>query len=606
MPDANLLTAAQVENLYGFSRGSLLRWENEGFLKPARTPGNQRRYKRAELEAVLARNTTATVTALPPEKPVFNELGETGYSRWSNDEEPLRELALGSPSRWKLLREMRLNDPVIAATFFAIENSLKQATWRVAPVSESEADLACAKFCESCLHDMSTPWVDTLDHILLMLEQGVTAMEVVYKRRLGPKPQAYTTDPAPSDFSDGKIGWRKWAPRPVETLVSGDEFVLDKQGGIEGVNQWTEDGPKFIPIERLLLFRTTVVPAGTPWGRPVHRAMWTSYYFTRNFQEIEGIGVERDLAGIPIVYLGNDCTTTGPNSDFELAKDLVVNLRNDEQAGIVVPHPKMGHAAEGQGMLVELLSAGGARAHDVGAIIERLDKRKALSVLAQFIMLGMDRTGSYALSRNQNDLFVLAIIAWLQKIADVINRIAIPRLLRYNVFPNITGIPKVQPSEVGIPDLNTIATFVNQLVGREVLHPDKELERHLRQMARLPEHKEEKETGDKPNAPVRSAMDTALVLRRVLLAIKELPTYETMTDEQLIALLEPLMGQLELAIEAETGVQIELPTAETIIDQPVVRNANAAVTNPVTNNNAPTRTQRPNSDDSTQQRGAKR
>lgn len=565
-----LLTASQVEQLYGFSRGSLLRWENDGKLKPARTPGNQRRYDRKAIESML----TQPAATAPVERPHFNELGQSGYSRWLQaDEEPLRELAIGSSSRWKILREMRLNDPVIAATFFAIENSLKQATWRVAPVSESEADLACAKFVQEALFDMSSPWVDVLDHILLMLEQGVTVMEIVYKRRLGPKPPN-VPGASPSEYSDGRIGWRKWAPRPVETLVSGDEFVLDKQGGIEGINQWTDDGPQFIPIERLLIFRTTVVPAGTPYGRPIHRAMYTSYYYTKNFQEIEGIGVERDLAGIPVVYLGNDCTTSGPNSDFELAKDLVVNLRNDEQAGIVVPHPKMGHAAEGQGMLVELLSAGGARAHDVGAIIERLDRRKALSVLAQFIMLGMDRTGSYALARNQNDLFVLAIIAWLQKIADVINRIAIPRLLRYNVFPDITGLPKVQPSEVGIPDLATIATFVNQLVGREVISPDPELERHLRQMARLPEHKEPE--GEKVKAPVRSAMDIALVLRRVLLAIKELPTYETMTDEQLVAFLGPLIEQLELAIEAETGTEINLPTAQTIIDQPINPQSTAA------------------------------
>jgi len=462
---------------------------------------------------------------------------------------------------------MRLNDPVIYATFFAIESSLKQATWRVAPASESEADKECAEFIETCLHDQSFPWADTLDHILLMLEQGTTALEIVYKRRLGPEPPSYCDDPAPSAYSDGKIGWRKWAPRPVETLVSGDEFVMDDKGGIQGINQWTDKGPRFIPIERLLLFRTTVVPAGTPWGRPIHRGMYTSWYMKRNFQEIEGIGVERDLAGVPVVYLGNDCTTSGPYSDFELAKDLVVNLRKDEQAGIVIPHPKMGAgAAEGQGMLIELLSAGGARAHDIGAIVERYDRRMALSVLTQFIMLGLDRIGSYALSRNQNDLFVLAISAWLQKIADVINRIAIPRLVRYNVFPDITGMPKIQPSEVGIPDLEAVANFVNQLVGREVIQPDPELERHLRQMARLPERKVTEGADATPVKPKHDAMDTALVLRRVLLALKELPTYEGLTDEQLIAMLDPLLSQLKLAIEAETGLTIAVPDTDLLAD----------------------------------------
>jgi hypothetical protein len=566
MPE-NLLTARQVEDSFGFARTTLLRWEADGKIKPARTPGGQRRYDRKDIERALA-GTAVGAAVAAPERPRWNELGESGYSRWLEDrEEPLRELAMGSVSRWKLLREMRLNDPVIYATFFAIESSLKQATWRVAPASESEADKECAAFIETCLHDLSIPWADTLDHILLMLEQGTTSLEIVYKRRLGPEPPNYCDDPAPSAYSDGKIGWRKWAPRPIETLVSGDEFVMDDKGGIQGINQWTDKGPRFIPIERLLLFRTTVVPAGTPWGRPIHRGMYTSWYMKRNFQEIEGIGVERDLAGVPVVYLGNDCTTSGPYSDFELAKDLVVNLRKDEQAGIVIPHPKMGAgAAEGQGMLVELLSAGGARAHDIGAIVERYDKRMALSVLTQFIMLGLDRTGSYALSRNQNDLFVLAISAWLQKIADVINRIAIPRLVRYNVFPDITGMPKIQPSEVGIPDLEAVANFVNQLVGREVIQPDPELERHLRQMARLPERKVTEGVDATPVKPKHDAMDTALVLRRVLLALKELPTYEGLTDEQLIAMLDPLLSQLKLAIEAETGLTIAVPDTDLLAD----------------------------------------
>lgn len=905
MPE-NLLTARQVEDSFGFARTTLLRWEADGKIKPARTPGGQRRYDRKDIERALAGTASPSAVAAP-ERPRWNELGESGYSRWLEDrEEPLRELAMGSVSRWKLLREMRLNDPVIYATFFAIESSLKQATWRVAPASESEADKECAEFIETCLHDMSQPWIDVLDHILLMLEQGVSPMEIVYKRRLGPNPPSYTDDPAESAYSDGRIGWRKWASRPVETLTSGDEFVMDEKGSIQGINQWTEKGSKFIPIERLLIFRTTVVPANTPWGRAltldteiptpdgwttmreikagdkvygsdgkiryvtwkspvwqnrpvykltfsngqtviadenhlwkvttnndrclakpertlttkaiyewfassknpskicfsfgkspvidgqimalpldpyilgywlgdgynassnfgvcekdfenfrvhcesagyevsydgkidayvkdiksilrrlnlfgnkhipqpylranpeqrlallqglmdtdgythqtdssvftntnellvsqveelvsslgiirrtthkrvddrerfidgrrirmnkplysvafksylpihrlqrklinqtpptfprtqehilakieylsepmdtacievdapdhmflvtrsmipthnsIHRGMYTSWYMKRNFQEIEGIGVERDLAGVPVVYLGNDCTTSGPYSDFELAKDLVVNLRKDEQAGIVIPHPKMGAgAAEGQGMLIELLSAGGARAHDIGAIVERYDRRMALSVLTQFIMLGLDRTGSYALSRNQNDLFVLAISAWLQKIADVINRIAIPRLVRYNVFPDITGMPKIQPSEVGIPDLEAVANFVNQLVGREVIQPDPELERHLRQMARLPERKVTEGTDATPVKPKHDAMDTALVLRRVLLALKELPTYEGLTDEQLIAMLDPLLSQLKLAIEAETGQTIAVPDTDLLAD----------------------------------------
>jgi hypothetical protein len=460
---------------------------------------------------------------------------------------------------------MKLNDPVIGASFLAIENSLKMAVKRVKPISEKPADKQCAEMIAESLDDMSTSWADTMDYILEMLLYGCSPMEIVYKRRFGPNPPPYTKGASESKYSDGLIGWRKWAPRSILTLTEGDEFELDETGGVQGFNQQNEvTGARvFIPIERGLLFRTTVTPMGTPFGMPVHRSSYTSYYFTRNFQEIEGIMVERDGAGIPIVYLGEDCTMNGSNSDFELAKDLVVNLRQDEQAGIVVPHAKMGHgAAEGRGMLVELLSSSGQRAHNVGDIIKRYDDRKALSMLTQFLMLGLSGTGSYALARTQGDLFTVAVSAWLQKIADVINRYAIPRLIRYNMFPKITGYPEMVFSDVGIPDLNAMALFVNSLVGRNVITPDPELERHLRQLAHLPEAAPVKVNSG--NVKTKPILETALTLRRALLALKELPDTNSLADEQLASLVQPLVAQLTQGIEESTGQKITVaPQATT-------------------------------------------
>ena len=563
-----ILTAQQVQERNGLSRSTLLRYEDEGTLRNivSRTPGGQRRYNAAGIQRIFQNQTTQQ------QRPVFSELGDTGLSRWGGSvaQDDLTELT--GTQGWKLYREMRKNDPVIAAVFFAIEQSLKQASVRVKPASEKSADKDVAEFVDQARTDMSMSWSETMDFTTQMLEMGVSFLHPVYKRRLGAYPSPYTDGPAESEHNDGRIGWRKWAPRPVDSLASGREFVFDDAGGIQGINQSASNGePIMIPIERLLMFRTTAAPYNSPLGMPIHRTAYLPYYYTKNFQEIEGIGVERDLNGIPVVYLGNDCTLSGENSDYALAKDLVTNIRWDEQVGVVIPHARMGDAGEGQGMILELLSTRGTRAHDISGIIERYDKRKALSVLAQFIMLGMDKFGSFALSRTQNDLFVLAISAWLQKIADVINMYAIPRLLRYNVFPKRTGYPKMIFSEVGIPDLLQISNFVNSLVQREVLKPDDELERHLRQIARLPEPEPvEVTTQVKP----RPLMETALVIRRIILALKELPTFESMADEQLQALIEPLIEQLRLGVEETTGQQIEFPTMPS---QPTTQQAKPAL-----------------------------
>ena len=308
----------------------------------------------------------------------------------------------------------------------------------------------------------------------------------------------------------------------------------------------------------MLLFRTTVGDNNSPEGVPIHRSMYSAWWYSQNIMEIEGIGIERDLAGIPVVYLGNDTSKTGPASDYNMAVELVTNLRNDEQAGVVIPKAKMGAgAADGEGILLELLSSSGRRAYDTSAIIERYDKRKALAVLAQFIMLGMEKVGSFALSKSQSDLFELSATALLNTIADVMNQYAVKRLIDYNVFPGISGYPTIIPGTVGVPNLTEIAAYVNTMVQREIITPDPELERHLRQLAGLPEYKPPVVEYDADGNPIGgqkqdiSIEKAALLVRRVGLATKGLVDLGVLDAQSAIDLLSPLVQELKDGIDNE-------------------------------------------------------
>ena len=507
----------------------------------------------------------------------YSELGTTGLRQWSGSihEERLRELR-GREGRI-LLREMRMNDPVISAIFFALVNSLKQATWRVKPFSESSADKECADFVESCLVDLNWSWSDQLTFAIEpTLEQGFSLLEIVFKKRLGDNPPNYIENPAASQFNDGRTGWRKLAPRPAETLAPGSEWIFDDNGGIQGIVQQPEVNfsslgftPIFIPIERLLHFRTTVHPANNPEGVPVHRAMYVPYYYSKNIMEVEGIGLERDVAGIPIAYMGDDSSKSAddPNSDFKMLSDLVTNIRMDDQIGVVVPAKKMGIGmSDNNGILIELLSTGGARQYNTTEILSRYDKLKAVSVLAQFIMLGMTQVGSFALSKHQGDLFVIAASSFLYHIADTFNRHGIPKLIKMNVFPDIKGMPTLQPSTIGIPDLKTISDYVNTLVGSEVLTPDPELERHLRQIADLPQA-----SVDIQKRKKRSLEDVTEVVRRAALASRTLEQLGVMDENEVTTLLRPMVNEVRSAIEAE-GFTIEKSEVEAMIGKYRVEN----------------------------------
>jgi DNA-binding transcriptional MerR regulator len=498
---ANLITPKQASKELGVSISSLRRYEEAGQLQSVRTPGNQRRYDQADIQALLTQPISKAAAPAnftnAKSRDVYSELGTNGLSRWGGTVYTESQRELRGASGRALYREMRLQDSVVSAMFFALIHSLRKAQERIVPASEKPADKEAAEFVESCLSDMSFTWADTMTFILdPTFEQGVSLLELVYKKRLGERPAKYIDNPSTSQFNDGKIGWRKWSPRPVESLSPGDEWIFDENGGLQGINQVDANTQRTysIPIEKLLHFRTSVYPANTPEPPPIHRAAYLPYWYTTNLQEIEGIGIERNLNGMPVLYLGADCTKdAGTDSDLTKGKNLVTNIRNDEQMGVVLPKAKMGAGAtEGNGMLLELLSAG-TQTLDIGPVIERYDKRKAIIILAQFIMLGMDQVGSYALSRSQNDMFILAATSWLNSFADIINRHAIPRLMKLNAFPGITGMPTLAFSPLGIPDLAGISDYVNKLVDKAVLTPDEELERHLRQMADLPQKTEEEE-----------------------------------------------------------------------------------------------------------------
>jgi hypothetical protein len=168
--------------------------------------------------------------------------------------------------------------------------------------------------------------------------------------------------------------------------------------------------------------------------------------------------------------------------------DITRNIRVDEQMGIVIPHPKL--TSEGRGVLLELLSTSAEGLSQFSDLIDRHEKRMAMTVLGQFIFLGMLEVGTQALNQSSTDTFQMSIAAWADSVADVVNRFAVPRLFKLNGWRG-EELPRVTHSDVGVPDLVALAEFINKLVGSQVLTPDGQLETHLREQANLPELEEE-------------------------------------------------------------------------------------------------------------------
>jgi hypothetical protein len=407
----------------------------------------------------------------------LHELGSSGLRRSGGTitEEFLPNLQ--GVKGFKVYREMSDNDPVVGAMLFAFDKIITRLDWHI-----SGEDERYVKFVQECLDDMSDSWDATLSNILSMLVYGWSFHEIVYKIRDGQNPeQRYH-----SRYSDGRIGWRKWAVRAQETL---QEWIIDPHGGIQGMVQIDPSGGGLhrIPIDKALLFRTTT-NRNNPEGRSLLRNAYRPWYYKHRIEEIEAIGIERDLAGLPMAYVPpeylSSTATSAQKAVLNAITTIVQNVKRNEQEGIVFP---AAYDENGNRVFdLTLLSASGSRQFDTGSVIQRYDQRIAMSLLSDFLLLGSDRVGSFALGASKIDLWTMAVDSIAKSISEVVNQYAIPRLLKLNGM-RLTNMPYLTYGQVASVDITEVANFVEKLTGVGAIVPDRELETHLRTLADLPD-----------------------------------------------------------------------------------------------------------------------
>lgn len=418
--------------------------------------------------------------------PIINtaELGQVGLRRTSGfiREEFLREL-IGKQGV-QTYNEMGDNDPVIGAVLFVAQMLIRQVPWNIEAYSQDMEDIRRAEFLSSCMDDMDSSWIDTIIEILSMLQYGWSYHEIVYKMRLGPN---HIDGRFRSKFTDGLVGWRKLPIRGQDSLWKW-EYVSPDDDKLIGMTQMPAPSWRniTIPINKALLFRPSAHKQN-PEGRSILRNAYLPWYYKKNLERIEAIGIERDLAGLPIIRVPPALfDKSNPDGAAALAeyKDIVVNLKRDEQEGVILPNS---YDSNGNRLYeLELLSSGGARQVNTDVVIQRYDRRIAMTSLADFLFIGHQSTGSFALIDNKTDIFVTAIGSWLDSISDVFNRFAIPRLWRMNKWP-LDRIPTLEHGDIESPDLTKLGTYISQLAGSGVnLFPNKKLENWLKRAGGLP------------------------------------------------------------------------------------------------------------------------
>jgi phage gp29-like protein len=403
---------------------------------------------------------------LPPQQ-LRSELGfggsGVGYLLTNlGADEYLPELSF--PRSIAVYTRMRRSDATVQALELAITLPIRATDWDVQPASnDPTAKEAADLVYDNLFGGMTHTFDDFLRDALLALFYGFVVFEKVFEER------------------DDYIVWRKFAARHPQTI---ERFLFDETGGLAGVRQVGFDPRgRFrqvdIPIEKLLVFiwRREL---GNPYGVSVLRAAYKHWFLKDLAYKLQAIALERWAVGIPV---GKVPAGTS-EQDKQTFLQMLEAMRGHERAAMVLP----------EDYSVELIGAeAGQRANQ--AFVEAIQHHDTMIVkaaLAQFLNLGTGDVGSWALSRDHSQLFLMGLNAVAQWFADHINRYAIPQLCRLNFGEDFTDFPELTFADLRLVlQREVLAEAVSKLVQTGILKPDRSLQEWVRDVFDLPPLPEE-------------------------------------------------------------------------------------------------------------------
>ncbi len=292
-----------------------------------------------------------------------------------------------------------------------------------------------AKFLEECLGDMQTPFSDVIGEILDMLAMGFKVMVPQFKARTG-----YDTDSNfNSRYYDGRIGWKSFLPIDPITIDKWNSIEGGGYLGLTGITQKVSRNAKEIqiPRSRMLLFRTTA-SNNDPTGKSLLEGAFLDWLDLVDANKIQMVGLRRSLIGIPYALIHSKMAADAKNNPtarqaVASVKKTVKDIDNTLDQGFILPadRDESGNLLAEVRLMGSKEGGGNSNIQDAKLIIDAKEQTIARSMLAQFMTI-QGKGGSYALSKNQAEVFINSLKGYMTQIQGIMNNEAIPRLFIAN------------------------------------------------------------------------------------------------------------------------------------------------------------------------------
>lgn len=325
----------------------------------------------------------------------------------------------------KKYRMMSKSDPQIGMLLRAHKNPIRSCQWGIPiPDDATETEKKAIGLIKCWFFKDYVLTFDTLlGQILSCLEYGFSSFERVY--------QTYRYE-----------GTLYLVPRIEQRMQTSIEEILPDDGIVKQLTIGT--GLAEIPLEDMVFF--TLNQQGEDLrGESLLRNAYKPWKRKQVYEELMGIGIQRFAMGVPSMMVPK--STKVDSKDYIAVEQLLQNIVVHENAYMIYQ--------EGYEFDIKKTDF---NADQVQKAIDSCDTKMALSVLAQFVLLGQQgNTGAYALSRDQSDFFLDGLQHIVDLIESIIHRQIITPMIKLNFGETI------DPDRIRLSGDN-----LNKKIGKEL------------------------------------------------------------------------------------------------------------------------------------------
>jgi phage gp29-like protein len=180
---------------------------------------------------------------------------------------------------------------------------------------------------------------------------------------------------------------------------------------------------------------------------------------------------------------------------YETYKKIMRNIHIGQESGLILPMFR--DEIKGDKLFeFEIVNSTGQKAYDISGIINRLNKEIYTALYADFLILGQEGGGSFALSESKQSLVQIIIRSKLEEIRDVLNHHLVPLLFKYNGWETEV-YPTFEFGEAEEVSLAEFAKATYQLLAAGGIQISAKNINHIADRLGLPDRFDESMTVDK-------------------------------------------------------------------------------------------------------------